>query len=67
MIRAYWGFRTALAWTLAFVSFLAFAVTDTNYLNPGNIYALIQTFAVLWWVSSPPCSPRWRWAWSTAG
>lgn len=47
MIRAYWGFRTALAWTLAFVSFLAFAATNTNYLNPGNIYALIQTFAVL--------------------
>ena len=47
MVRLYWHFRTLLAWSLAVLAFIAFAVTNPAFLNAGNIYSLLQSFAIL--------------------
>ena len=47
MVRLYWHFRTLLAWSLAVLAFIAFAVTNPAFLNAGNLYSLLQSFAVL--------------------
>ena len=47
MIKLYWNFRTLLACALAAVAFAAFAATVPGFINPGNLYALLQTFAPL--------------------
>jgi ribose transport system permease protein len=43
----FWNVRTSLAWALAVVAFVYFAVTDANFLNEGNLYALMQIFSTL--------------------
>lgn len=48
----YWNFRTLLAWGLAVVAFVIFAIATPNLLNVGNIYALLQTLSVLALVAS---------------
>lgn len=45
--RLYWDARTALAWLLAAVAFVYFAVSNPDFLDPGNIYALVQIFSTL--------------------
>ncbi|MFF2317836.1 ABC transporter permease [Arthrobacter sp. NPDC058097] len=47
MVRLYWHFRTLLAWSLAVLAFIAFAVTNPAFLNAGNLYSLLQSFAIL--------------------
>jgi ribose transport system permease protein len=47
VVRLYWHFRTLLAWSLAVLAFIAFAVTNPAFLNAGNIYSLLQSFAIL--------------------
>lgn len=47
MVRLYWHFRTLLAWSLAVLAFIAFTVTNPAFINPGNLYSLLQSFAVL--------------------
>lgn len=36
-----------LAWSLAVLAFIAFAVTNPAFLNAGNLYSLLQSFAIL--------------------
>lgn len=48
----YWNARTALAWLLATIAFAYFSFTDANFLNTGNVYALVQIFSTLALVSS---------------
>lgn len=43
----FWNARPALAWVLALAAFCYFALTDGNFLNGGNFYALIQIFSTL--------------------
>lgn len=43
----YWNTRTLLAWSLALVAFVYFALTNSSFLNQGNLYALIQLFSTL--------------------
>ncbi|MGO4582305.1 ABC transporter permease [Arthrobacter sp. 2RAF6] len=47
MIKLYWHFRTLLAWSLAILAFIAFTVTNPAFINTGNLYSLLQSFAVL--------------------
>ncbi|RFA07007.1 hypothetical protein B7R21_17430 [Subtercola boreus] len=50
-VRVYWRLRTYIAWALAISAFLVFAVSDSKFLNAGNLYALVQSFAVIGIVS----------------
>ncbi|OZD18215.1 ABC transporter permease [Rhodococcus sp. 06-156-3C] len=43
----YWHARTLIAWSLAAVAFAYFATTDANFLNQGNLYALMQILSTL--------------------
>jgi ribose transport system permease protein len=43
----YWNFRLLIAWALAVVAFACFGLVDGDFLNPGNIYSLLQSFAPL--------------------
>jgi ribose/xylose/arabinose/galactoside ABC-type transport system permease subunit len=43
----FWNAHPALAWVLALVAFAYFALTDGNFLNTGNFYALMQIFSTL--------------------
>ena len=45
--RLYWNARTALAWGLAIIAAAYFAASDGDFLGKGNLYALLQNFAVL--------------------
>lgn len=47
MISLYWNFRVLLAWGLALVAFLAFGIANPDFLSTANLYALVQSFAVL--------------------
>jgi ribose/xylose/arabinose/galactoside ABC-type transport system permease subunit len=47
VVKLYWHFRTLLAWSLAALAFIAFAATNPAFLNAGNLYSLLQSFAVL--------------------
>ena len=42
-----WHFRTLLAWSLAILAFIAFTVTNPAFINTGNLFSLLQSFAVL--------------------
>lgn len=43
----FWNARPALAWILALAAFVYFALTNSDFLNTGNIYALMQIFSTL--------------------
>lgn len=43
----YWNFRLLIAWGLAFVAFIGFSVANSDFLNAGNIYSLLQSLAPL--------------------
>ena len=45
--RLYWSARSTLAWALAAAAFAWFAVSDPDFLNAGNLYALMQIFSTL--------------------
>jgi ribose transport system permease protein len=47
MINVFWNFRTAMAWSFAVVAFVAFAFSNGDFASTGNLYALMQSFAVL--------------------
>ena len=48
----YWNARTSLAWLLAGLAFAYFAVSNADFLNVGNLYALVQIFSTLALVAS---------------
>lgn len=43
----YWNARSALAWLLAVVAIIYFGATNPDFLNQGNIYALLQQYSTL--------------------
>ena len=43
----YWHVRTIAAWLLSLVSVVVLASSNSAFLNPGNLFALLQSFAVL--------------------
>jgi ribose transport system permease protein len=43
----YWRARTTIAWVLCAAVFAWFAVGDADFLNTGNVYALLQILAPL--------------------
>src|SRR4051812_23465999 len=47
MIKIFSNFRTAMAWGFAAIAFVAFALDNGDFASTGNLYALMQTFAVL--------------------
>jgi ribose transport system permease protein len=47
MISMYWNFRVLLAWGLALVAFLGFGIASPDFFSVANLYALVQSFAVL--------------------
>lgn len=47
MIRVFWSFRTALAWLLTGIAFVAFSVVNESFATSGNLYSLLQIFSVL--------------------
>jgi ribose transport system permease protein len=47
MIKVFWNLRTAMAWAFAGIAVVAFAINNVDFASTGNLYALMQTFAVL--------------------
>ena len=47
MIKVFWNFRTAMAWLLTVIAFIAFSLVNADFASSGNIYAMLQSFSVL--------------------
>ncbi|EMY36164.1 inner-membrane translocator [Arthrobacter crystallopoietes BAB-32] len=43
----YWNFRALIAWVLALLAIAGFASSNPDFLQPGNLYALLQIFSPL--------------------
>jgi ribose/xylose/arabinose/galactoside ABC-type transport system permease subunit len=45
--KLFWNARPSLAWILAGLAFVYFALTNSDFLNTGNLYALMQIYSTL--------------------
>lgn len=45
--QSYWAARTLLAWGVGIIAFFIFSITVPHFFSVGNMYALMQIFAVL--------------------